>query len=90
MNVRTTLLLLISASFVFDSFALGLVKADGPLIATLQGSNAILSYTLPLLQSVTFPMLVLVYAGSIFDVLLVGRLTNYLRGRRASSTRAAV
>lgn len=80
MRLKALAVTLVTFAFLLDSFALGLLNSGMVPLQHLYG-GALLAYSLPLLRIVSFPMLALIYIGSLVDILLIGQIAAYLRSR---------
>ncbi len=80
MRPRSIAFTLVSFGFVFDSCVLGLAKANPQLLQTAW-AGPMAPFVAAMMHSMSLPLLVLVYLGTICDILLVGRISSYLRGR---------
>lgn len=77
-------LALVSFGFLFDSLALGLAQAN-PLLLQAASTGPMSSYVATMMHSMSFPVLILIYVGSIGDIMLAGSVSSYLRGRGRKS-----
>ena len=70
--------ILITAIFLFDSLALGTVEGNA---ATIHLARPFLNSTLSFFQGLSFPILVIVYLGSLLDVFLASQILHHVRGK---------